>query len=202
MPKTYVISDWHLHHRNILRYCPKRLELWRDVEEMNAGLLQAALSAVDEGDRLFFLGDLTFQIGTRGPEVLESLRPLADRLGEFHWIVGNHDEPDRIPEVAALFDSVVDAVQFRVGPRHVFLSHYPVEVAHRDLLRLVSIHGHHHGTLDNPIGRIDVSIDSLHGIRSHFNPGYRGEPILLETALALADSEIAAPYESKGQPEN
>ncbi len=202
MSRIFVVSDWHLHHRNILRYCPQRLDIWRDVEEMNAGLLEAALTTVAEGDRLFFLGDLTFQIGSRRHEVLENLRPLADRLGEFHWIVGNHDEPARMPEVAALFDSVVDAVQFRVGPRHVFLSHYPVEVAHRDLLRLVSVHGHHHGTLDNPLGRIDVSVDNLYGIRERFNPAYRGEPIRLETALALADEEIAAPYESEGQPEN
>ncbi|MFT4605126.1 MAG: calcineurin-like phosphoesterase family protein [Rhodothermales bacterium] len=202
MPNTFVVSDWHLHHRNILRYCPHRLDLWPGVEEMNVGLLEAALDTVAEGDRLYFLGDLTFQIGSCRDRVLESLRPLADRLGEFHWIVGNHDEPDRMPDVAALFDSVVHAAQFRVGPRHVFLSHYPVEVAHRDLLRLVSIHGHHHGTIHNPLGRIDVSVDSLYGIREQFNPAYRGEPISLETALALADVDIAAPFESEGQPEN
>lgn len=202
MPRTFLISDWHLNHRNILRFCPQRLELWPGVKEMNAGLIQSALDTVEEGDRLYFLGDLTFQIGTCGRQVVESLRPLADRLGEFHWIVGNHDEPDRMPGADAIFDSVVHAAEFRVGPRHVFLSHYPVEVAHRDLLRLVSIHGHHHGTIDNPPGRIDVSVDSLYGIREQFNPGYRGEPILLETALALADTEIAAAYTSVGQPEN
>jgi calcineurin-like phosphoesterase family protein len=169
---------------------------------MNAGLIQAALSTVEEGDRLYFLGDLTFQIGARGHEVLEKLRPLADRLGEFHWIIGNHDEPDRMHGADKLFDSIVHAAEFRVGARHVFLSHYPVEVAHRDLLRLVSIHGHHHGTIDNPVGRVDVSVDSLYGIREQFNPGYQGEPILLETALRLADTEIAAAYKSEGQPQN
>ncbi|NNE70185.1 MAG: hypothetical protein HKN29_07440 [Rhodothermales bacterium] len=199
MPQTYVVSDWHLHHHNILKFCPNRRELFDGVEEMNAGLVEAAVNTVSPGDTLYFLGDLTFRIGTRKDEVLEALRPLADKLGAFHWIVGNHDEPTRMPQVAALFDSVVDAVQFRIGGRQVYLSHYPLEVAPRDRLRLASIHGHHHGTVDSPPGRVDVSIDALYGDREHFDPDYAGAPITLETALDLAGLDLRAPYPGSGK---
>jgi calcineurin-like phosphoesterase family protein len=202
MPNTYVVSDWHLNHRNILTYCPNRVELFGDVEEMTAGIVERTLEVVGPKDTLYFLGDLTFRIGSKRSAVFELLQPLRAQVGKMHWIVGNHDEPDRMPDVAGLFDSVLDAVQFRVGAMHVFLSHYPVEVPFRDLLRLVSIHGHHHGTLPNPPGRIDVGIDSLYGIRDRFDAAYTCEPILLETAMELAAANIPAPFESEGQPTN
>ena len=200
LERTFIVSDWHLNHANILRYCPNRLDLFRDVGAMTTGLVEATMRRVQAGDVLFFLGDLTFQIGRKQGEVFELLGPLREKLSEMHWIVGNHDEPGRMPEVAGLFDSVRDAWQTRLMGRHVFFSHYPLEVAHRDQLRLVSLHGHHHGSVPSPPGRIDLSVDALYGLRDYFDPGYRGEAIAIKTALALAEMDLPAPYPKTTQP--
>jgi calcineurin-like phosphoesterase family protein len=79
--KTFVISDTHFGHRNIIRYCNRP---FHSVEEMNEILIHNWNSVVDPQDTVYHLGD--FGLG--------DMTALRGRLqGQIHLIEGNHDSP-------------------------------------------------------------------------------------------------------------
>jgi calcineurin-like phosphoesterase family protein len=53
--RTFIISDLHLGHANIIKYCNRP---FTSVEEMNATLVSNWNKTVGENDRVLFLGDL------------------------------------------------------------------------------------------------------------------------------------------------
>lgn len=77
---NYLISDLHLNHANIIKYCGRP---FRNVEEMNATLVGNWNRVVKEDDTVFFLGDLAF-----GRDPLSWLEELN---GHIVLIKGSHD---------------------------------------------------------------------------------------------------------------
>jgi len=77
---VYLISDLHLNHANIIKYCDRP---FRDVAEMNAALIGNWNRVVKEDDTVFFLGDLAF-----GRDPLSWLEELN---GHIALIKGGHD---------------------------------------------------------------------------------------------------------------
>lgn len=114
---TFLTSDWHIGHENILIYEPTRP--W-GVDEM---LWAAWEEQVRSEDQVWFLGDLCF--GRKGFREAQIARFCA-LPGEKHWILGNHD---RGFSVGYLQRNGIDAhkgfaaVEFDGVP--VLLSHYP-----------------------------------------------------------------------------
>lgn len=191
----YVVSDWHCYHGAIMGmdFCPDRREVIGgsdDVELMVDRIIEDTLSVVGKNDSLYFLGDLYFKIGSRRDDMTRHMKRLRNGIGEMHWILGNHDEPRRSGEIPSLFDSVSYAKQIRHDGKVVFLSHYPLHIDGFDQHRLVSIHGHTHGTIDNSVGRLDVGLDNLIGIGVNID----FSPIDLDHALSLANDYQPAPY--------
>ena len=81
--KTFLVSDLHLDHDNIIKYCKRP---FRDAREMNYVLIKNWNSAIHEGDLVYYLGDLAFGRGSRNPDYyLEQLN------GRKILIRGNHD---------------------------------------------------------------------------------------------------------------
>jgi hypothetical protein len=62
--KIFVIADTHFDHTNIIRYCHRPFP---NVQAMNRALVDNWNRTVDSHDRVYFLGDLTFGRGSRGP---------------------------------------------------------------------------------------------------------------------------------------
>lgn len=62
--RTFVVSDTHFDHKNIIRYCGRPFS---DVESMNRTLVYNWNSVVGLGDTVYFLGDLAFGRGSRPP---------------------------------------------------------------------------------------------------------------------------------------
>lgn len=195
-----VISDVHLWHRNILEYCDRP---YVSVESMSNHLMDRLVDQSREEDVLWFLGDLSFQLGTYKDWLFER---LSDMQGSMRWILGNHDDhPDkngtfrRMERLVSLFDFVGHADSRLYAGKHVFFSHYPLDIPNVDTGRLVSIHGHTHGSIPNPIGRIDVGVDNLFGLRNHPDTqdilkGYNFDPISLKDAVTLASRDLPSPY--------
>ncbi|MGC9059418.1 MAG: 2'-5' RNA ligase family protein [Candidatus Aenigmatarchaeota archaeon] len=80
----YLISDLHLDHANIIRYCARPF-LFSDVEEMNRVLVDNWNNVVKD-NTIFFLGDLSFGKGSRPAEYW-----LKKLKGDIHFIRGNHE---------------------------------------------------------------------------------------------------------------
>ena len=70
MVNTWFTSDFHLGHRNIIRYCSRP---FASVEEMDAAILANLNKLVGADDVLYFLGD--FCLG--GPD---QARRYRDRI--------------------------------------------------------------------------------------------------------------------------
>lgn len=81
--RIFLISDLHLNHENIIRYCKRP---FRTKKEMNEALVNNWNSIVRTSDLIFFLGDLAF--GTN----IRSIDYWLNKLnGKKVFIRGNHD---------------------------------------------------------------------------------------------------------------
>jgi len=81
--KIFLVSDLHLDHDNIIRYCKRP---FRDAREMNNVLIRNWNDTIREGDLVYFLGDLAFGRGSRTTEYY-----LQHLNGKKIIIRGNHD---------------------------------------------------------------------------------------------------------------
>ncbi|MBI2938456.1 MAG: 2'-5' RNA ligase family protein [Thaumarchaeota archaeon] len=84
--ETYFISDLHLDHGNIIRYCARPF-VGRDVSEMNRVLINNWNRTVGNTDKVYFLGDLTF-----GRDRKPSSYWWPRLKGEKYFVKGNHDD--------------------------------------------------------------------------------------------------------------
>jgi Predicted phosphoesterase or phosphohydrolase len=134
MVKTFLISDTHFSHANILNFTRpdgERLRPFASVEEMDEVMVERWNSVVSAGDKVYHLGD--FCINRRA-------LPIARRLnGRKILIKGNHDI-FKLHEYAALFDDVraywpLDGM---------LLSHIPVHHGQLEHRWSHNIHGHLH----------------------------------------------------------
>jgi len=83
MSKTYFISDLHLGHANIIKYCNRP---FKDVEEMTNKIINNWNAIVQPDDLVYHLGD--FCLGGK-----EKITNYTARLsGRKFAILGNHDK--------------------------------------------------------------------------------------------------------------
>jgi len=123
----YLISDLHLDHKNIMRYCDR---LFSSVEEMNRTIIDNWNEVVGEDDFVYLVGDLAF--GRRRSKMRYWLKQLN---GNVILILGNHDK--------GYLDSIVHAdkcVLFYKGKKFLLI-HDPKMVNSWDDW---VIHGHEH----------------------------------------------------------
>ncbi|PKL70566.1 MAG: hypothetical protein CVV30_04230 [Methanomicrobiales archaeon HGW-Methanomicrobiales-1] len=123
----FVISDLHLGHANIIRYCSRPF-LFSDPGEMDRVLIANWNSVISETGRAYFLGD--FRYGAHA-QVADYYREQLQ--GNITFIAGNHDGTD----LDAIPCSELDYQGFSF-----LLIHDPAN-APADFKGWV-IHGHHH----------------------------------------------------------
>jgi calcineurin-like phosphoesterase family protein len=83
--KIYLISDLHLDHANIIKYCSRPF-LYNDVHEMN-GILVNNWNNVVRENPVYFLGDLSYGRNARPADFW--LKKLS---GQITFIRGNHEQ--------------------------------------------------------------------------------------------------------------
>jgi len=147
----FVISDLHLGHANIIRYCSRPF-LGSDVAEMDSVLIRNWNLAVCRGSRIYFIGDLRY--GKGAPSVSHYLEQLT---GNITFISGNHDDDTMAGERSVVIE--YDGFRF-------LLVHDP-EDAPSGFDGWI-LHGHHHNNdlrrypFINPANRhINVSAEVL-----------------------------------------
>ncbi len=82
--RTWIWSDLHLHHKNIIRYCNRPFQ---SVEAMNEALLAAWKETVGEADTIICGGDIALA-GALKRERLARVRAMPGRK---LLVRGNHD---------------------------------------------------------------------------------------------------------------
>lgn len=122
----YLTADHHFGHARIVDYASRP---HRDVDAMNADLVDRWNDTVEPGDTVWVLGD--FALGRRADTL-----PLARRLhGHKHLLPGNHDAcwpghrsyiPARARYLDAGFETIADDPSYLwLNDAHVTASHFP-----------------------------------------------------------------------------
>lgn len=168
MANTWIASDHHLHHRNIIKFERSRNQfgtfsdsgelLTADLDAMNQAIIDVHNSLVSPDDLTYFLGDVCWK-PQKAAELLQQMN------GRKILLVGNHDK--LIPSFVSCFESVHDYLEVKYNGHKLVLMHYP----------LVDWNGMHHGSMH------------IHG---HVHNGYNGLPGRIHDA-AIGGNELR-PY--------
>lgn len=134
MSKTFVYSDPHFYHKNIVKftnYDGTKMRPWDDVETMTEEMIEWYNELVNDEDRVYILGDVAFTVAH-----ITSVIPRMK--GRKVLVPGNH-EPKKMKKYIDLFDDVRGYVQ-RSG---FIMSHIPLHPGSLGRWNL-NIHGHTH----------------------------------------------------------
>jgi calcineurin-like phosphoesterase family protein len=162
---TFFTADLHFFHRNVIRFCNRP---WKNVEDMNEGLIENWNKTVSNDDEIYILGDMFFCGVTKAKEILEMLN------GRKYLILGNHDwnifKPQRAKEFC--FISIEEYAEILFNEKYFFrLSHFPykgtgdyTEEERFSDKRLFNsghclLHGHVHNEWIKKDNMINVGID-------------------------------------------
>lgn len=134
MSKTWIWSDLHLGHKNIIKYCNRP---FKDTAEMDAALIQAWQDTVGKEDTIINLGDVAM-----GGYPIAKLQPIISSLpGHKILILGNHD----FHRPAGYWREVGFDEVYRhsiIYDQWYILSHAPVFL--NEKMPYNNIHGHTH----------------------------------------------------------
>jgi calcineurin-like phosphoesterase family protein len=123
----FLISDLHLGHANIIRYCSRPF-LVSDVREMDHVLIKNWNYTVSQANCVYYLGDLRY-----GEDALPALQYRKKLKGNITFVGGNHDDAEL---------ETVPSVTLKYGGFCFLLVHDPAD-APKEFDGWV-IHGHHH----------------------------------------------------------
>jgi calcineurin-like phosphoesterase family protein len=148
-PEIFVISDLHLDHANIIRYCSRPFP-HDAVDEMNRMLINNWNYTIKPEDRVFHIGDLCY-----GPNAKSPYEYIKRLNGKISLIKGNHDE-------SASAETHSETLVYKENC--FVLIHNPADAP--DNFSGWVIHGHHHNNdlADYPFinfekRRINVSVE-------------------------------------------
>lgn len=168
MSRLIISSDWHLGHRNILKF---RKELgFKHPDQHHEFVLSRAKAFVKKGDTLYLLGDIAFT-----KEWLMRIKEIKCRRKVL--FLGNHDlERDiKMSDLLEVFDEVLSLG----SKRNCWFTHCPM---HTDEVRRKKwvIHGHTHKHLVDEDNFINVCLE-------HTNY----EPVTFESLEKLHAKQLA-----------
>lgn len=167
MNKTFVTSDTHFGHFNIIRYCNRP---FTSVSDMNSGLIDRWNASVSASDTVYHLGDFAF---LPEMEILEIMRKLK---GNKIIVPGNHDkkllriwnDPQKYSLDPLPFTITEKIFNLKADGKLFILCHFPMHEWEEKHHGTIHLHGHthgnsgHHGT---PIieNRYDIGVDVFGG---------------------------------------
>lgn len=134
MSRTWVYSDPHFYHSNIVKftnYDGTKMRPWDDVGTMTEEMIQWYNELVSAEDRVYILGDVAFTTAN-------IISTVGRMNGRKVLVPGNH-EPKKMKKYIDLFDDVRGYVQ-RSG---FIMSHIPIHPGSLGRWGL-NIHGHTH----------------------------------------------------------
>lgn len=123
----FVISDLHLCHENIAKH-----RCFNSSSEHDEFIIANWNSVVNKGDTVYILGDITMEKSFH--------YHMLDRLkGYKKVILGNHDQPQHVPELLKYVNSVAGCYELK----GCILTHMPIHESEIQYYTY-NIHGHIH----------------------------------------------------------
>lgn len=161
MAKTFIISDTHWGHGNIIRLCNRP---FADVNEMNYVLLDNWLETVSNKDTVYHLGDV-FWSRQVGKHIMPQL------TGKIIFLIGNHDKvlialSKEYPQhtYIGLGNEKRPSIEGQLSitsPVVAFLSHRPKDETIWSRRGRYHFHGHTHDKLPSQGNRFNVSVEQI-----------------------------------------
>ena len=186
----FFTADTHFGHANIILFNKRP---FRDLEDMDRGLVERWNATVPEDGVVFHLGDFCMGGPTEWNELLDRLH------GKIYLILGNHDIRNIKQGAMGRFELVSQQMTIRVGDQPIILNHNPFLCyggSYRDTWQLFG-HVHSgpaaHAGLDHPRLKMlfpmqyDVGVD---------NNDYR--PVSFSEVRAKIEAQVAAAREAAG----
>lgn len=156
--KTYITSDLHFGHKNIMNFCPVTRERFRkDVAYMNEAMVKEWNEIVEPEDTVYILGDVAFMSGSDAGRIVNRLN------GRKILIEGNHDRKTlQDATFRNAFAEVHKYLDVNYNGTKCVMFHYPIAEWDQMHRGSVHFHGHLHG---NESGMekfrcIDVGMDA------------------------------------------
>lgn len=121
-PKTYFTSDWHVGHKNCIRFDDRP---FKDLNHMHRTLVNNYNATVDHDDICFFGGDM----GLTNSETLNKI--VSELNGTKVLILGNHDKGEVAMQRLG-FDIVIYGAMFYISGHKVTMTHCPLKGIYRE----------------------------------------------------------------------
>jgi calcineurin-like phosphoesterase family protein len=128
--KTFVISDQHYGHSNIIKFCDRP---FADVAEMDEAMMRVHNETVHNDDLVIFNGDFMFYKKDTG--IFEKLK------GRKVLVKGNHDHS---ATKNLGWQAVHDIYDFTYNQRKVVMCHYPIHSWNGKFHGSIHLYGHVH----------------------------------------------------------
>ena len=167
---VWITSDTHYHHKNICRGVTNwrtqdgkipvnSTRDFRDLDEMDATIINNINSKVGQDDTLIHLGDVAFG-------GFDKLEQFLDRLicKNIYLVLGNHDHhiKNNRSFIKDRFMVVKNYMEVNIEGEDFVLCHYPLQSWHGLNKGVIHLHGHVHLSAQNKWGngkRLDVGMD-------------------------------------------
>lgn len=150
------IADLHLGHKNILAYDNRKFE---NIEEHDETIIENWNEAVDDGDDVYILGDISWHNPTKTIKILKRLK------GNKHLIIGNHDRKlIKNKKFRAEFVEMADYKEITLpNEKVIVLSHYPIPCFNKHYYGWYHLYGHVHSSFEwNMMENIKYQMEELY----------------------------------------
>ena len=169
---TWVWSDQHFFHKNIIKHCDRPFE---NIDQMHETMINNFNKVVGTHDLVFWVGDVCFS----NTGVMNEI--LADLYGIHILIIGNHDV-EKKNKVRNLDFQETHLLYVIDDPNTPFvLTHYSIAELP---LPWINIHGHVHNSphdKEDSLQHINVSVEALDYM-----------PISLKSLRKIAESYLTS----------
>lgn len=184
--KIWIITDTHLGHDNIVKYCNR--------PENHSELILEGLSKIKEGDTIIHLGDFCIGKDAYWHKEFFDRIPNTKRI----LILGNHDKKHKNWYLRNGWDFVCEQFSNNYFGKYITFSHIPIaENRFIKDIENINIHGHYHNNLPRLLKKQFVvegekERNDKDFILEHYNPKLHRllciedenyQPILLETFI-------------------
>ena len=155
---SWITSDLHFGHTNIMKFCPQsRARYKNDVEYMNNTMVQEWNATIAPEDTVYILGDVAFLPADKAVKIMRRLN------GTKILIEGNHDRKAlNDPVFRSCFDEVHKYYTMTYNGTYITMFHYPIAEWDQMHRGAVHFHGHLHGNTSGleKFRALDVGMDS------------------------------------------
>lgn len=152
--KTFVTSDIHLFHKNILKF-ESESRPFSSLDEMHNVIINNWNSKITNDDIVYILGDISFGKLNETVDILVQLNGKKLIL-----ISGNHDNQlVRQESFRTCFSQIFPLLEIKVNGKDYTLCHYPMLSWNKSHINSYQLFGHLHSKWKGNNQQLNVGMD-------------------------------------------